>query len=156
MPTVRKALCDPLPEVRKSAAQTFNNLYKTIGSRALHDIIPDLLEQLVSSWMKKWWVPVGYPTQNPLPHPPHPMLRLLVMLYFMAIKWRSADRICPARLSHPVRQPILTDYRFHLTSDLLTRNMLAETSLVYGSKPLWSYALVQFPVSNRILRKSAD
>ena len=48
IPTVRTALCDPLPEVRACAAQTFNNLYKTIGVRALNDIIPNLLEKLVS------------------------------------------------------------------------------------------------------------
>jgi hypothetical protein len=47
IPTVRKALCDPLPEVRACAAQTFNNLYKTIGVKALNDIIPPLLEKLV-------------------------------------------------------------------------------------------------------------
>ena len=46
--TVRKALCDPLPEVRACAAITFNNLYKTIGVKALNDIIPDLLEKLVN------------------------------------------------------------------------------------------------------------
>ncbi len=49
IPTVRKGLCDSLPEVRACAAQTFNNLYKTIGVKALNDIIPDLLEKLVSS-----------------------------------------------------------------------------------------------------------
>ncbi len=31
VPTVRKALCDPLPEVREAAATTFDNLHNTIG-----------------------------------------------------------------------------------------------------------------------------
>jgi hypothetical protein len=49
IPTVRKALCDELPEVRACAAKTFDNLYRTIGMKALNDIIPDLLEKLVRS-----------------------------------------------------------------------------------------------------------
>ena len=31
VPTVQKALCDPLPEVREAAATTFDNLHSTIG-----------------------------------------------------------------------------------------------------------------------------
>ncbi len=46
VPTVRKALCDPLPEVRETAARTFDNLHGTIGHRALDDILPELLKQL--------------------------------------------------------------------------------------------------------------
>ncbi|XP_033627513.1 eIF-2-alpha kinase activator GCN1-like [Asterias rubens] len=46
VPTVRKALCDPLPEVRETAAKTFDNLHGTIGHRALDDILPELLRQL--------------------------------------------------------------------------------------------------------------
>ncbi|XP_046839578.1 eIF-2-alpha kinase activator GCN1-like isoform X2 [Xenia sp. Carnegie-2017] len=49
IPTVRQALCDPLPEVRRSAAETFNYLFKKIGAKALNDIIPDLLQQLAIS-----------------------------------------------------------------------------------------------------------
>lgn len=48
-PTIRfrKALCDPLPEVRQAAAKTFDSLHSTVGVRALDDILPQLLEQLV-------------------------------------------------------------------------------------------------------------
>ena len=46
VPTVRKALCDDLPEVRESAAKTFDSLHNTVGSRALDDILPPMLEQL--------------------------------------------------------------------------------------------------------------
>jgi hypothetical protein len=45
--TVRRALCDPLPEVRECASKTFDNLHSNIGGRALDDIIPDLLKKLV-------------------------------------------------------------------------------------------------------------
>lgn len=46
VPTVRKALCDPLAEVRMAAAKTFDNLHQNIGQRALEDIIPPLLKRL--------------------------------------------------------------------------------------------------------------
>ncbi|XP_075424511.1 stalled ribosome sensor GCN1 isoform X2 [Ascaphus truei] len=46
VPTVRKALCDPLEEVREAAAKTFEQLHCTIGHQALEDILPFLLEQL--------------------------------------------------------------------------------------------------------------
>ncbi|XP_074643687.1 stalled ribosome sensor GCN1-like [Tubulanus polymorphus] len=46
VPTVRKALLDPLPEVREAAAKTFDNLHNNIGSRALDDILPYLLKSL--------------------------------------------------------------------------------------------------------------
>ncbi|KAG5899951.1 hypothetical protein JTB14_002498 [Gonioctena quinquepunctata] len=46
VPTVRKALCDPLPEVRQAAAKTFDSLHSTVGARALDDILPTLLSQL--------------------------------------------------------------------------------------------------------------
>lgn len=48
VPTVRKALCDPLEEVREAAAKTFEQLHATIGHQALEDILPALLKQLVS------------------------------------------------------------------------------------------------------------
>lgn len=44
--TVHRALCDPLPEVRESAARTFDTLHSNIGPRALDDIIPHLLKKL--------------------------------------------------------------------------------------------------------------
>lgn len=53
VPTVRKALCDPLEEVREAAAKTFEQLHATIGHQALDDILPTLLKQLVSWW--GWW-----------------------------------------------------------------------------------------------------
>ncbi|GAB6030116.1 hypothetical protein CHUAL_005795 [Chamberlinius hualienensis] len=46
VPTVRKALCDPLPEVRQAAAKTFDSLHNTVGNRALDDILSPLLKQL--------------------------------------------------------------------------------------------------------------
>ena len=46
VPTVRKALCDPLPEVRQAAASTFDSLYGAVGNRALEEIIPSLLQKL--------------------------------------------------------------------------------------------------------------
>ncbi|XP_077317570.1 stalled ribosome sensor GCN1 [Lithobates pipiens] len=46
VPTVRKALCDPLEEVREAAAKTFEQLHSTIGHQALEDILPYLLQQL--------------------------------------------------------------------------------------------------------------
>uniref|UniRef100_W8CCK9 Translational activator GCN1 n=1 Tax=Ceratitis capitata TaxID=7213 RepID=W8CCK9_CERCA len=44
--TVRKALSDPLPEVREAAAKTFESLHSTVGSRALDDILPSMLDGL--------------------------------------------------------------------------------------------------------------
>ncbi|KAH3713740.1 hypothetical protein DPMN_073542 [Dreissena polymorpha] len=46
IPTVKKALCDPLPEVRKAAARLFESLHSSIGERALDDVLPDLLSKL--------------------------------------------------------------------------------------------------------------
>ncbi|KMY91456.1 uncharacterized protein Dsimw501_GD28194 [Drosophila simulans] len=46
VPTVRKALCDPLPEVREAAAKTFESLHSTVGSRALDEILPFMLQGL--------------------------------------------------------------------------------------------------------------
>ncbi|XP_060810909.1 stalled ribosome sensor GCN1 [Amyelois transitella] len=46
VPTVRTALCDPLPEVRLAAARTFDSLHATIGNKALDDILPHMLRSL--------------------------------------------------------------------------------------------------------------
>ncbi|KAG8189603.1 hypothetical protein JTE90_018959 [Oedothorax gibbosus] len=46
VPTVRRALSDPLPEVRLAAATTFDSLHSTVGARALDEILPSLLRQL--------------------------------------------------------------------------------------------------------------
>ncbi|KAJ8312745.1 hypothetical protein KUTeg_010118 [Tegillarca granosa] len=46
IPTVRRALVDPLPEVREAAARTFDNLHANISQRALDEILPDLLQKL--------------------------------------------------------------------------------------------------------------
>ena len=48
VPTVRRALIDPLPEVRVAAAKTFDQLHSTIGTKALDDILPDLLQKMVT------------------------------------------------------------------------------------------------------------
>lgn len=45
VPTVTRALYDPLPEVREAAAKTFDSLHSAVGVRAL-DCIECLLEQL--------------------------------------------------------------------------------------------------------------
>lgn len=52
MPTVRKALSDPLQDVREAAAKTFEQLHTTIGHQALDDILPALLKQLVRTRLK--------------------------------------------------------------------------------------------------------
>ena len=49
VPTVRRALCDPLPEVRQAAAKTFDSLHSTVGVRALDEILPTMLTQLSDS-----------------------------------------------------------------------------------------------------------
>jgi len=46
VPTVRRALIDPLPEVRVAAARTFDQLHNTIGTKALDDILPNLLKKM--------------------------------------------------------------------------------------------------------------
>ncbi|ODN04906.1 Translational activator GCN1 [Orchesella cincta] len=46
VPTLRKALCDPQPEVRQAAAQTFGSLHSNVGSRALEEIVPFLMKKL--------------------------------------------------------------------------------------------------------------
>lgn len=46
VPTVRKALSDPLPQVRKAAAKTFDSLHNTVGTRALDEILPSMLSGL--------------------------------------------------------------------------------------------------------------
>ncbi|KAM4051160.1 stalled ribosome sensor GCN1 isoform 1-T1 [Anomaloglossus baeobatrachus] len=53
VPTVRKALCDPLEEVREAAAKTFEQLHSTVGHQALEDILPYLLEQLNNEEMSE-------------------------------------------------------------------------------------------------------
>ena len=46
--TVRSALLDPLPEVRKAAADAFDKLHDTIAQKALDGILPFVLQKLVS------------------------------------------------------------------------------------------------------------
>ena len=43
---VKLALCDDDNEVRKIAAHGFDQLFRQIGERAVHDILPDMLEEL--------------------------------------------------------------------------------------------------------------
>eukprot|EP01114_Cavostelium_apophysatum_P005269 TRINITY_DN1605_c0_g1_i7.p1 TRINITY_DN1605_c0_g1~~TRINITY_DN1605_c0_g1_i7.p1 ORF type:complete len:2557 (-),score=707.41 TRINITY_DN1605_c0_g1_i7:133-7803(-) len=45
-PSIRKALCDPLPDVREAAAHAFDVLYKNVGNAALDEILPPLLHDL--------------------------------------------------------------------------------------------------------------
>lgn len=47
IPTVAKALSDSEAPVRQAAAKTFDSLHANIGLRALEDILPNLLEELV-------------------------------------------------------------------------------------------------------------
>ena len=53
IPTVRKALMDPLPEVRNCAARTFDNLHNMIGVKALEDISVYLLDTMKTNEMKE-------------------------------------------------------------------------------------------------------
>ncbi|ORX44432.1 ARM repeat-containing protein [Hesseltinella vesiculosa] len=46
VPTLRQSLCDSSDEVRGAAAQTFDTLHQSVGSRAIDDILPFLLNQL--------------------------------------------------------------------------------------------------------------
>ncbi|XP_017487346.1 PREDICTED: eIF-2-alpha kinase activator GCN1-like [Rhagoletis zephyria] len=46
IPTVKKALFDELPEVRQAAAQTFDQLYLAIGTKALDGILANLVDSL--------------------------------------------------------------------------------------------------------------
>eukprot|EP00123_Amoebidium_parasiticum_P018627 comp24257_c0_seq1/m.44983 comp24257_c0_seq1/g.44983 ORF comp24257_c0_seq1/g.44983 comp24257_c0_seq1/m.44983 type:complete len:2647 (-) comp24257_c0_seq1:496-8436(-) len=46
IPSVRTALCDPLPQVREAAAQTFNTLHTAVGYKAIDEILPALLEAM--------------------------------------------------------------------------------------------------------------
>lgn len=43
---VRKAICDELPDVREAAAQAFNTLQRSVGNRAVDEILPTLLASL--------------------------------------------------------------------------------------------------------------
>ena len=53
VPTVRRALCDESPEVRAAAAKTFDSLHNTVGSRALDDILPPMLEEMTENSAKE-------------------------------------------------------------------------------------------------------
>ncbi|XP_029653142.1 eIF-2-alpha kinase activator GCN1 [Octopus sinensis] len=55
IPSVRRALCDPLPEVREAAARTFDNLHHNIGARALDEILPTLLQKLSEPGSSSEW-----------------------------------------------------------------------------------------------------
>lgn len=46
VPTVRRALHDPLVEVRQAAARTFDSLHQALGSKALDEVLPPLIKQL--------------------------------------------------------------------------------------------------------------
>eukprot|EP00698_Gefionella_okellyi_P016583 TRINITY_DN4753_c0_g1_i1.p1 TRINITY_DN4753_c0_g1~~TRINITY_DN4753_c0_g1_i1.p1 ORF type:complete len:2587 (+),score=586.43 TRINITY_DN4753_c0_g1_i1:38-7798(+) len=46
IPAVRFALCDPNADVREAASQAFAMLHRHAGSKAIDDIVPDLLDKL--------------------------------------------------------------------------------------------------------------
>lgn len=46
IPCVRKALYDPLPDVRVAAARTFDSLHQVLGAKALDEVLPPLIKQL--------------------------------------------------------------------------------------------------------------
>ena len=94
--TVHRALCDPLPEVRESAARTFDTLHSNIGSRALDDIIPHLLKKLVS-----------------MQHEFEYSLEVAQLAYAMACSVASSRPICSKTL-HPQNPPVL-NWRCQLT-----------------------------------------
>jgi len=48
VPAVRKALCDPDPDVREPATEAFNALHKHVGRAAVDEILPPLLRELNS------------------------------------------------------------------------------------------------------------
>ena len=48
IPTVCSALSDREGPVREAAAKTFDSLHSNVGSRALEEILPELLEKLVN------------------------------------------------------------------------------------------------------------
>ncbi|CAO3631190.1 unnamed protein product [Mucor hiemalis] len=49
VPVIKQALCDPSDEVREAAAQAFDTLNQNIGSKAIDEILPSLLNKLQSS-----------------------------------------------------------------------------------------------------------
>jgi hypothetical protein len=69
MPELQKALLDPLPEVRATAARAMGSLLKGMGPAALGDLLPWLLTTLrsegssversgaaqVGGWLWWWW-----------------------------------------------------------------------------------------------------
>ncbi|KAL6074695.1 eIF-2-alpha kinase activator GCN1 [Balamuthia mandrillaris] len=46
LPSVQKALCDELEEVREAAAKAFDRLYSSVGGRAIDEILPGLINAL--------------------------------------------------------------------------------------------------------------
>lgn len=46
VPTVRRALYDPLIEVRQAAARTFDSLHQALGAKALDEVLPTMIKQL--------------------------------------------------------------------------------------------------------------
>mmetsp|Transcript_90926 Transcript_90926/g.177994 ORF Transcript_90926/g.177994 Transcript_90926/m.177994 type:complete len:3046 (+) Transcript_90926:19-9156(+) len=44
VPALQQALCDPVKEVRSEAARAFLTLFKTVGAKAIHQIVPTLLQ----------------------------------------------------------------------------------------------------------------
>ena len=43
---IRKALVDETPEVREAAAQAFDSLHQNLGTKAIDEVLPSLLNEL--------------------------------------------------------------------------------------------------------------
>ncbi|XP_034077743.1 eIF-2-alpha kinase activator GCN1 [Gymnodraco acuticeps] len=103
VPTVRKALCDPLLEVREAAAKTFEQLHATIGHQALDDILPTLLRQLDDEEMAEF--------------------ALDGLKQVMAVKSRSVlPYLVPKLTSSPVNTRVLA-FLSAVAGDALTRHL---------------------------------
>ncbi|XP_062854960.1 stalled ribosome sensor GCN1 [Trichomycterus rosablanca] len=103
VPTVRKALCDPLEEVREAAAKTFEQLHATIGHQALDDILPALLKQLEDEETAEF--------------------ALDGLKQVMAVKSRSVlPYLVPKLTSPPVNTRVLA-FLSAVTGDALTRHL---------------------------------
>ncbi|KAI9203244.1 armadillo-type protein [Polychytrium aggregatum] len=49
VPAIRRALVDPEPDVREAAAQAFDVLHQHLGSKAIDDVLPYLLNEMTTS-----------------------------------------------------------------------------------------------------------
>uniref|UniRef100_A0A4W4EK25 TOG domain-containing protein n=1 Tax=Electrophorus electricus TaxID=8005 RepID=A0A4W4EK25_ELEEL len=103
VPTVRKALCDPLEEVREAAAKTFEQLHATIGHQALDDILPALLRQLEDEETAEF--------------------ALDGLKQVMAVKSRSVLPYLVPKLTAPPANTRVLAFLSSVTGDALTRHL---------------------------------